>query len=149
MHHFKSIILLVVIGSVFYSCCVSSDCNSENPYGVFRIIKNNDGTDLVFGSNKIYDKKEIKFYSVILNDTTFFDCQPFLNSGSDSAFFVLLRPKPDVVYIKLSEAEVDTLEFSYTTHSSKCCGAITEIAGFRLNNTTDVELVNRVMEIRK
>ena len=115
------------------------------------MIAATDGKDLVFGPNKIYDKNQIKFYSLKGTDTTFFEYQTikFPNIGYDSILYVRFFPKADIAYMRLSNTDVDTLKISYNTFNTKCCGTITEIINFQLNNSVDLSGNKGIQEIKK
>jgi hypothetical protein len=153
MRHIKAFAFTIILGLVLYSCdpCKNLDCLSDNYYGQFRIVNATDGKDLVFGPTKIYDKNQIKFYSINGADTTFFDYQPikFPNTGYDSILYVRFFPKADIAYMRLSNGDVDTLNISYNTFNTKCCGTITEITNFRFNNLIDILGNKGTQELRK
>lgn len=153
MRKLKILTLIISLGALFYSCdkCGNLDCLTDNYYGQFRIVRASDGKDLVFGPDKIYDKNKIKFYSLNAADTTFFDYQAlrFPGAGYDSILHVRFFPRTDVAYMKLSNADVDTLNISYRSIDTKCCGNITEITKFRLNNTIDIPADQGTQEIKK
>lgn len=142
MRYIKYFTLTITLGFVFFSCdpCSNLDCRSDNYNGQFRIVSATDGKDLVFGQTKVYDKNQIKFYSIKGLDTTFFDYQTikFPNTGYDSILHVRFFPKADTAYMQLSNSDVDTLSITYNTIDSRCCGTITEINGFVLNNSTNI-----------
>lgn len=149
----KITLLTAALGLVFSSCdpCSNLDCLSSNYYGQFRIIKASDGTDLVFGASSIYDKDKIKFYSLKGTDTTFFEYQPikFASTGYDSILSVNFYPRTEDVFIQLSNSDIDTLKISYKTYDTKCCGTITEITNFKLNNIIDLPGNKGTQEILK
>ena len=153
MRQIKISAFTIILGLIFYSCnkCDNLDCLTDNYYGQFRIVRATDGKDLVFGPNKIYDKNQIKFYSLIGVDTTFFDYQTikFPNTGYDSILYVRFFPKADIAYMRLSNGDVDTLNISYNTFNTKCCGTITEIINFRFNNLLDIPGDKGTQEIKK
>ncbi len=99
----------------------------------------------------MYDKNQIKFYSLNGTDTSFFDYQPmkFPGTGYDSILYVRFFPKAEVAYMRLSNGDVDTLNISYHTFNTKCCGTITEIIKFRLNNSIDIPGDKGTQEIKK
>lgn len=69
------------LGVVLSACeCGYLDCFENNYDGHFRIVKASDGTDLVFGASKIYDKRKIRFYTLKGVDTIFFDYHPIKSS---------------------------------------------------------------------
>ena len=114
-------------------------------------MRASDGKDLVFGPNKIYDKRLIKFYSLNNADTTFFQYQTvrFPGTGYDSILTVDFFPNPAIAYMKLSDGDVDTLALSYSTRNTKCCGRITEITNYRFNNLADIPGSKGTQEIKK
>jgi hypothetical protein len=124
---------------------------SDNYYGQFRIVSSADGKDLVFGPNSIYDKNQIQFYSLKGMDTTFFQYETikFPNIGYDSILYVRFFPKVDTAYMRLGNGDIDTLNVSYHTFNSRCCGNITVITKFRLNNTLDIPGDRGAQEIKK
>ena len=153
MRHIKYSAFVILLGLLFHSCdpCNNLDCLSDSYYGQFRIIRATDSGDLVFGPNKIYDKNQIRFYSLKGTDTTFFDYQTikFPNMGYDSILYIRFFPKADVAYMRLSNGDIDTLNLSYNTFNTKCCGTITEITNFRFNNSVDISGTNGTQEIKK
>ena len=134
--------LSIAISVILSSCdpCKNLDCASDNYYGVFRIVAGNTGTDLVFGPNSIYDKKQIRFYALNEADTTFFACKAIKVEGanSDSALQVRFHTKSGTAYIRFGNADIDTLNIFFSSNDTKCCGTFTEITNFRYNNTYDI-----------
>ena len=151
MRHFKFTLLVIFSGVLFQSCdrCNNLDCPS-NYHGQFRIVSAIDGTDLLFGPNKIYDLYQISFFSVNGADITYFGFLPMKFSNSnDSILFVRFYPKNEIVYMQLSNGDVDTLNISYNTSESKCCGMIVNISNFRLNNSIDLPVYEGIQVIKK
>ncbi len=148
-----SLLLIISTGFILFSCdpCKNIDCLSDNYSGQFRIVSAGDGKDLIFGPNKIYDKREIKFYSLKGTDTTFFEYETinFGGIGYDSILHVRFFPKTDVAYMRLNNVDIDTLNISFNTFNTKCCGTITEITNFRFNNRTDIPGSEGTQEIKK
>ena len=97
--------LTTTISTLLSSCdpCNNLDCASSNYDGQFRIVSAATGKDLVFGANKIYDKNQIKFYSLNATDTTFFEYQTikFGGPGYDSVLHVRLSPQTDIALIQI------------------------------------------------
>lgn len=130
---FKILLPAAIVAFELCSCdpCNNLDCAASNYSGQFRIIKNSDSSDLVFGSKKLYDKDQIKFYSINNNnDTNYFDYKPvrFGGVGYDSILYVFLYPQTlSSVYLKLSDTDTDTLTMTFQSFKTKCCGKITEI----------------------
>ena len=152
MRHFKFALLVILSGVLFHSCdrCHNLDCPSGY-HGQFRIVSAMDGRDLVFGPNKIYDKDQIKFYSVTGADTTYFGYQSIKlpNIGYDSVLFVRFFPKNEITYMRLSNGDVDTLTISYNTFETRCCGITAIISNFRFNNSVDLPGDKGTQEIKK
>lgn len=139
---------------IVFSCnpCDKLDCIADNYYGQFRIVSKTDGKDLVFGDGSIYDKNNIKFYSIKGTDTIFFENIPtkFPGIGYDSILSVLFYPgKNSSAFIKFNELDTDTLTINYNSFKTKCCGTITAITNFRYNNIFDLPGSAGVKEIRK
>jgi hypothetical protein len=159
MRHLKFLTVIFILGLLFYSCdpgdsgdpCDNLDCIASNYNGQFRIVSATDGKDLVFGPTQIYDKDQIKFYSLTGTDTTFFDYKTirFPNTGYDSILHVRFFPKADIAYMRLSNGDIDTFSISYNSFNTRCCGTITEITNFRLNNSVDIPGKEGTQEIRK
>ena len=152
MRHSIIFILIFVTGLLISSCnpCNNLDCLSSNFNGQFKIVGRTDGKNLVFGRDKIYDKSKIKFYSLKGSDTTFFELQTGVSySELDSILNITFFPKTDIVYMRLSSNDTDTLNIFYKTYDSKCCGTITEITKFRLNNSVDIPGDQGTQEIKK
>jgi hypothetical protein len=155
MRHLKFFTVTVILGLQFYSCdnCGSLECAPNDYEGQFRIVSAIDGKDLVFGPTRIYDKDQIRFYS--LNgagaDTNFFDYQPmeYGGAGYDSILQVLFLPKVNIAYMRLSNGDVDTFNITYTDFDTKCCGTVTEITTLRLNNSVNIPGNIGPQEIRK
>jgi hypothetical protein len=136
-----------------FSCdpCKNLDCLSDSIHGQFRIVDAATNRDLVFGPNRIYDKNEIRFFSVNGSDTTFFDYEPIKFGGAnyDSILYVKFIPRTDLAYLQLSIADVDTLRMTYQTKKTKCCAEITNIVNFRYNDKTDIPGSEGTQELRK
>ena len=145
--------LTTTIATLFSSCdpCKNLDCDYNNFDGQFRIVSATTGKDLVFGANKIYDKNQIKFYSLNATDTSFFDYQTikFGGLGYDSILHVRFYPQTDLAYMQLSSGDIDTLNISYRTTQTKCCGTTTKISNFRYNNTVDIPGDQGTQELKK
>ena len=146
-------ILISTIATLLSSCdpCNNLDCASSNYDGQFRIVSASTGNDLVFGTNRVYDKNQLRFYALKGTDTTFFDFQTikFGGTGYDSILHVQFYPQTDVAYIRFSNSDIDTLNISYKTTQTKCCGTITEIRNFRYNNSIDIPGDKGTQELKK
>lgn len=144
---------LLFITTIFHSCepCLTVDCLSDNLDGQFRIVSAADGRDLVFGSTKIYDSRQIKFYSLKGTDSTFFNSIASRNTGVgyDSILQVRFYPRVDTAFMFLGNGDVDTLKISYDPTNMKCCGNVFRISNFRINNAVDIPGGKGVQEIKK
>ena len=152
----KAFILIISLCILtFYSCdkCGNLDCAVSDYSGQFRILNKSNGNDLVFGSNSIYDKNKIKFYSLNGNDTTFFQYSAenrYLRNSNDSILKVYYLTEPKgLTFIKLNNTDIDTISMIYSTNNTKCCGVVTTISKFIFNNTNDIGDNSEVRELRK
>jgi hypothetical protein len=138
MRFINLITFLFFLCLIFSACdpCKNLDCATDNFFGQFRIVSEADREDLLFGPGRLYDKDQLLFYSLKDTDTTFFDYQvvPFAGGDYDSILQVHFFPKSDIAYMQLSNGDVDTLSLDFQTINSRCCGRITKITSFRLNN---------------
>ena len=153
MRTFLFIYAVIIIVSLF-SCdrCKYLDCVIDKYTGNFRIVSAETGDDLVFGKHAVYNKDHIKFFSLKGTDTTFFNCQVTTAAGFtnyDGALYVNFYPLTEVAYIRLSEYDIDTLDISYKTIRTECCGTITEITNFRYNNMVDLPASSQTQIIKK
>lgn len=153
MLSYKTLSLIATLGIMLISCdpCRNLDCLSNKDAGQFRIVSANSGNDLVFGPNKIYDKNQFKFYSLKDADTTFFDYQAIKSEGIgyDSILQIHFSPITDTAFMRLSDGDIDTLQITYKTFDTKCCGIITEITRFRFNISADIPGSQGTQELRK
>jgi hypothetical protein len=151
MRHFKFALLVILSEVLFHSCdrCHNLDCPS-NYHGQFRIVSAMDGKDLVFGANKIYDKDQIKFYSVKGADTTYFGFSSIkVWNIVDSVLFVRFYPINEIAYMRLSNGDVDTITISYDTFETSCCGVTHKISNFSFNNSVNLPDDKGTLEIKK
>jgi hypothetical protein len=149
----KSLLAFAVLSLLLISCdpCNNIECVTDNATGQFRITSATNGSDLVFGPARVYDKNQIKFYSMAGTDTNFIPSVaiPYNTNGIDSIIVVHFLPKPDIAYMRLSNGDIDTFNISYTTRPSKCCGNITDIVKFNFNQGSDVPKTNNPVELKK
>ena len=68
-------ILTAIIATLLSFCdpCNNLDCVANNYDGQFRIMSANTGNDLVFDTNRVYDKNQITFHSLKGIDTVFLE----------------------------------------------------------------------------
>jgi hypothetical protein len=144
------IFITIFFSSCFIDPCGNLDCITDNYYGSFRILSAVDGKDLLFGPSRIYDKNQIKFFTLKGTDTTYYQYEAKITgSGLDSVLLVNFFPKAELVFLKLSNTDIDTLSISHKTYQSKCCGVITEITAFLHNNTATTRSSFGFVELRK
>ena len=151
----KSLIFVVFVS--FLLSCNSKEvepCSDECfpiTSAVFRVISVNDGKDLVFGSNKTYDKKAFKFYSLKGNDTTYFDFQFYyaVTGKPDSSIGVFFEPGTITAYWQLNSMDIDTLTISYKTIHLNCCLPFNSISDIRVNDTTFRDVLNNIIVVKK
>ena len=141
MHQMRKYIFLIptcLSFALFASCtCAYLDCLSDNYSFQFDIVRASDSADLVFGRHRVYDKSEFRFYSLKGTDTTFYKLNShgyYLNPPEDSALSVWFYPATDTAYMRFNNTDIDTLVMSFDTRKTKCCGTITEITDFRIND---------------
>jgi len=140
---------MAIISTLVSSCCAYVNC-SPNDYARFRILRASNGEDLVFGPNRLYDKDQIKFYSLHGTDTTFFNYAPISGGvGLDSLLYVNFSSLPEVAYIRLSSTDIDTLLVTHGSVKDRCCGTFEAIKKFRYNNALDVSMDAGVQELKK
>jgi hypothetical protein len=117
------------------------DCISDDYSFQFDIVRATDSADLVFGRHRVFDKSDFRFYSLKGADTTFYELRHYgygLNAPEDSILSVWFYPETDTVFMRFSSTDIDTLVMSFETRKTKCCGTITEITNFRLNDKIDM-----------
>jgi hypothetical protein len=118
------------------------DCLPNDYDGEFRIISKDNGEDLLFGSLRIYNRSELRFYSLNERDTIDYPLQAVNVAGDnyDSIIRVNFYPgNTDLVYLQLNKVDIDTLTNTYRIYNSECCGRITEIVKFRYNDKYDLD----------
>ena len=69
--------------------------------------------------------------------------------NGDSILYVHFFPETPIAYMRLSNGDIDTLNISFNTFRSKCCGIITEITNYRYNNMVDIPGNKGTQELRK
>jgi len=145
--------LIAIVTTVISSCdpCDNIGCDENPPDGHFRIVSATTGQDLVLGSTRIYDKNQIRFYSLMVTDTIFFNYQAIKMAGTgyDSALRIRFYPLKEVAYMRLSNGDIDTLDISYKTAKTRCCGTSTQITNFRYNNSVDIPADKGIQELKK
>mgnify|MGYP007095241197 FL=1 len=122
---FAKIFFYALFPLTIASCCLGNrKCNPDYTSARFRIVNSLNGQDLVFGSSKIYDKDFIKFYSLNGTDTILhhYGTGPNPNPGQDSILFVDFDyRKQNVVFVRLTNSDIDTLNIIYELVDASPC----------------------------
>lgn len=155
MKPFKYLSLLLTI-LFTQSCVIDRPCKGTNGAcpdsfeSFFRIISRTDGKDLVYGSNKVYNKSEIKIFSTKGVDTTFATYQPsrLVKDGYDSVLYFRLTSKVDTIFMRLNNSDIDTITLSYGLSEGRCC-SFNSIRNLNYNNTTSFPNYNGTVEFKK
>lgn len=149
----SSLFIAILAVLLLSSCdpCKNLDCLFSNYEGRFRIVNSSNNNDLLFGPTAIYDKNRIRFYTLRNGDTSFFEQQVVksFESSVDSVLMVRFFPETPTAFIRFGNGDTDTLDITYQTQDTRCCGRVTEITNFRLNNNTDIPGNRRMQVIRK
>ena len=131
----------IITAAVFLHACNPCSnsylgCNESNYYSSFRIISKADGRDLVFKQGRVYDRNNIRMYTLKGNDTSFlsFGAVYMPGMGYDSVLSVRFFPVADVAYMRLSNGDIDTFNITYRTQKDKCCDAVTTIDKLKFNS---------------
>jgi hypothetical protein len=116
---------LLILPIVFNSCCIGAGKCAQDSYSSrFRIVEGTTGHDLIFGMNNIYDKDQIKMYSLSGTDTIHHMCEPGPNPnpGEDSLLYADFDYRRfETVFISLKTAVVDTIDVRYPSVEVRCC----------------------------
>jgi len=135
----KNLIKLLCIFTISSCCLGNRKCNQGFTSATFRIVNKLTSQDLVFGSNAIYNSRNIQFFSLKNLDTTFHIPSIVSNSsfGQDSVFFIDFgKQLLETVYLNLNNADIDTLSLLYTREDgSPCCDYYINIKPLSFNNT--------------
>jgi len=141
MRYFLQSLFFALTAMLLQSCdaCWGRSCKDEEANEVtLRILNAQNGSDLVFGPNRLYEREKIKFFSVTGGDTTFFANRSLRLSDNlpDSALLVDFYPKSDTAFIQLNGTDVDTLALTYGEVKSWCC-RLNVVSSIRYNNAND------------
>ena len=135
---------------VFSSCspCRDLDCLVSQYDFEFRILDSNSGSDLVFGSNRVFDPREFSMFSIsgtaqqeyplLFRTSSFFT--------GDTTFHAEVFPLASQVFLRYPNGKIDTLELSYRQFDSECCGRITEITKLNRNKTQSFTQLREVLD---
>lgn len=144
----------IILPITLASCCLGNrKCIQDINSSRFRIVDKISGNDLVFGSTSVYDKSMIKFYSLNGIDTIYhnYGAGPNPNPGEDSLLYVNFDyRKKDTVFVKLSDADIDTLSVTYPIiDGSPCCSSYTSVKPISLNNNFVEEISGGITILKK
>ena len=120
------------------ACCWGTrKCLMSENGATFRLINAVTGEDLVFGSSRVYDKTQIKFYSLRGADTIMHQYIPgaYSNAVQDSFLFVYFGTTlPEIAYIKLNASDTDTVSLRYRIFDKDCCPDVSYLVPDKFNN---------------
>ena len=140
MRPFVPLLTIIAITTLLSSCdCMTSKvgCAPNDYSGEFKLISATTGHNLLYGNDRIYDKNQLKFYSLKGTDTIFFTHQTII-LNHDSILAVDFNSRPAVAYMRFGNGDIDTLNISYASLDRKCCGMYQYISQFRYNNKMDI-----------
>ena len=91
------------------------------------------------------------FYALKGTDTTVYETKAVLfpHTGFDSILTVNFFPETSTAFIRLGNGDIDTLDLTFISNNTKCCGIVTEIDNFRFNNATNLGNNKETREIKK
>ncbi|MDX5337818.1 MAG: hypothetical protein LPK25_02250 [Cyclobacteriaceae bacterium] len=143
--HFTMIFMLVLS-----SCnpCRDLDCLVSQYDFEFRILDSNTGSDLVFGSKRIFDPREFSMFSISGTGQQEYPLQ--IRSSSfftgDTTFYAEVFPSASQVFLRYPNGKIDTLELLFRQFDSEYCGRITEITKLNRNKTQSFTQLREVLE---
>jgi hypothetical protein len=152
-HRFTVTMVLYFFGAVFISsCCTASyKCKGDSLSLRFRLLSSG-GNDLLFGPEKIYDSRQVRFYSFKGTDTVFHACSPGPNpqSGRDSVLYLDIEPL-EKLFVKWNETDYDSISLRlYKADASPCCPDFSSIESIRFNQSAELKEWNwGVFEFKK
>jgi len=145
---------MLLAALILVSCCLGGGkCRPDNYSSRFRILNLTNSQDLVFGPTKIYNKNLLRFYSLNGVDTIshFYGPGPNPNPGEDSLLFVEFDyRKFEVVYVRLTNTDIDTLSLTYRlVDASHCCPDYYSATPTYYNNNSIQTIYGGVTIIKK
>ena len=147
----RHFVFLALVLLNIQSCWVDP-CNPDcgDSYGLFfRIVSKSTGSDLVFGPNKIFDRSQIKVFSVKGRDTILTDVRAIYgNSPSDSTLYFYLQDKTDTVFLRLNAIDIDTINITYGMANSRCC-TFNTIQAVNYNNSGLIQTKDNTVDFKK
>lgn len=147
----RTYLVLFLVLLTTQSCWVdpcNSNC-SDSYKLLFRIVNKNTGKNLVYGSDKIYDRTQMKIFLVKGVDTTVLNIKALYGSfPSDSILYFDLPAKSDTGYLRLNSLDVDTLALTFGVANSRCCSFNT-IQAVNYNNSGLIQTKDNIVNLRK
>jgi hypothetical protein len=148
--------LILLSWSILSGCVVDNQCNTgnavcpDNYESAFRILSKVDGKDLVFGSSAIFDKSKIRLFSITGTDTSYSLCEPMrlVMAGYDSVLHFKLSAKPAILFLQLSDNDIDSIKSSYGVTAGRCC-SYNSISLLSYNDGAPQQNSNGTVEFRK
>ncbi|WP_026952083.1 hypothetical protein [Algoriphagus mannitolivorans] len=143
---YYSIVFMFAMSSC--SPCRNLDCLVSQYDFEFRILDSNTGSDLVFGSKRIFDPREFSMFSISGTGPQEYPLQIRASSffTGDTTFYAEVFPPASQVFLQYPNGKIDTLELSYRQFDSECCGRITEITKLIRNKTQSFTQLREVLE---
>jgi hypothetical protein len=149
----KTIATFTLIIIIISSCCFGNrKCVGDDDSARFRLVRRTDGSDLVFGSSRLYDKNSIRFYSLRGTDTIdhYYGPGPGASLNADSLLYVNGDHRQfDTVYLKLTTTDTDTLLYQYATVDGQCCPDFRMVRSVIYNNVPVSSLDGGYFLLRK
>lgn len=151
MRHLLCLLTVGLLLTVACDPCKNLDCITGNTLTFVQLVSRETGEDLVFGPTALYEPEELLFYAIHESETVKVDYQPIRHAGGryDSLLQINFENLSTTVYLKLNEQDTDTLQLSYETRQTRCCGTITDIRTISYNNQAPVPFNHRGMELKK
>lgn len=135
-YRMKNIYLLLSVLVSIIMACEGCDMCMNSPGCAdtfrFRVVRAGTHDDLVLGPDSIYHKDSVSLYT----DMPYLSGHPVAFHDSSSFVTVLALPI-DTFFLKLSEADTDTILMQYRFIKTKCCTASSrgygQITGIQYN----------------
>ena len=147
----RYLVLLFLILLNTQSCWVDPcDPNCSDSYSLyFRIMSMSTGQNLVYGPNKMFDRSQMKVFSIKGADTSISDVKAIYgNRSSDSTLYFHLPAKTDTAYLQLNTIDIDTLTLIYGLTTGRCC-SFTSIKAVNYNNRGMVQTRDSIVAFKK
>ena len=147
-----TLFLCFITAGFFNSCCTGTyKCKGDSLSLRFRLLST-DGIDLLFGPDRIYNSRQVRFYSFQGTDTVFHTSSPGPDPqpGRDSVLYLEIEPL-EKLFVKWNDTDYDSISLRlFKVDASPCCPDFRSIESFRFNQSADLKEGNwGVMELRK